>query len=159
MSMLAARLPTGASLRALGCLARPTHPPAARPTHPPAAACQGVRTYSEGEKNPANIAGYHPGKVDKFALRATRKVKKGEEYPQEVSYDTMTAARDKLRVMVVTGIVVVAGLGAVWFIKEILWYPFPLVYAERKSGTGSRRHTEQAQPGAQGTVGCREKGC
>ncbi|XP_078682622.1 UPF0389 protein CG9231-like isoform X2 [Branchiostoma floridae x Branchiostoma belcheri] len=118
MSMLAARLPTGASLRALGCLARPTHPPAARPTHPPAAACQGVRTYSEGEKNPANIAGYHPGKVDKFALRATRKVKKGEEYPQEVSYDTMTAARDKLRVMVVTGIVVVAGLGAVWFIKK-----------------------------------------
>ncbi|KAI8489342.1 hypothetical protein Bbelb_327850 [Branchiostoma belcheri] len=63
-------------------------------------------------------AGYHPGKVDKFALRATRKVKKGEEYPQEVSYDTMTAARDKLRVMVVTGIVVVAGLGAVWFIKK-----------------------------------------
>ncbi|CAH1268715.1 Hypp3948 [Branchiostoma lanceolatum] len=68
--------------------------------------------------DPANIAGYHPGKVDKFALRATRKVKKGEQYPEEVSYDTMTAARDKLRVMVVTGLTVAAVLGSVWFIKK-----------------------------------------
>ncbi|XP_066285832.1 uncharacterized protein [Branchiostoma lanceolatum] len=137
--MMAARLPTTVtargSFRALGCLSRPTKPPA------PAAAVKCARAYSEGEKNPANIAGYHPGKVDKFALRATRKVKKGEQYPEEVSYDTMTAARDKLRVMVVTGLTVAAVLGSVWFIKEIFWYPCPCVYAERKGGAGSRGHT------------------
>ncbi|XP_035680784.1 uncharacterized protein LOC118418829 [Branchiostoma floridae] len=120
--MMAARLPATSrgSFRALGCLSRPAPACLARPTPPPAptaAALQCARTYSEGEKNPANIAGYHPGKVDKFALRATRKVKKGEEYPEEVSYDTMTAARDKLRVMVVTGLTVAAGVGAIWFIK------------------------------------------